>query len=219
MDSRCLLHPTLTLYHETRSTTALDGPSATESLLVSTTNGTYRSGNMALFGCRNIRNAQGRGGPPFSPHGDRRAVVPVNTVIESDEDYLFPLNESVAEDGHLRQSLGWPNNWYVDFLYVKAKTVDRIRNRPGIDQAWLHSWKIVHHPYFRMANGNVLQYAHQINGRKTWCKILVPYQVQFTPAVRWEDVKDWHSWDHGVHEVTEQMTVSVAIHLGLLPGL
>jgi len=169
---------------------------------------------MPVFGCRNIGNGS-RGGPPFSPHGNLRAVVPVNTVIESDDDFLFPLNKSIAEDGRLRQSQRWPDNWYVDFLYVKASWVDGIRNSPGIDQAWLDSWKIVNNQYFRMENGNVMWYAHKVSGRKTWCKILVPYNVNFTPPVRLEEVEDLHSWNHGVHEVTEPNTVFIAFHLGL----
>ena len=153
------------------------------------------------------------GGPRTSPHGNHRAVVPVSNIIESSQDYLLPLTRSIDGDGRLRQSDGYPDNWYINFLYVKAGSVDRIKSKFGMDQAWLDLWQIAGHEYFRFANGN-LRYAHRVNGRKTWCKILVPYQVLFTPEVRWEYPEDLHTWRFGHHEVTEAMTTRVAIELG-----
>jgi hypothetical protein len=85
------------------------------------------------------------------------------------------------------------------------------------DDTWLEQWRIENHPYFRMEGiQGSLDYSSMVNGCKTWCKILVPYPIQFSGDIVWESVKDLKSWSDGKHIVTERNTAEVGVHVGLL---
>jgi len=168
---------------------------------------------MPLFGCRKI--GYGGNGPSYSPHGNRRVVVPANTILQSPRDYLLPLSERLPVIGRLRQSQEMPKNWYLVFLYLEASSVAKMKSI-GND-TWLEQWRIENHPYLRMREiQGSLNYSYEVDGRKTWCKILVPYPVQFSRDIVWESVKDLKSWSGGMHRVTERNTAVVGVHVGLL---
>ena len=104
----------------------------------------------------------------------------------------------------------------MTFVYLKASSLIKLKS--GVDNAWLATWKIENHPYCRLAGfqGN-LEYAYTVRGRKTWCKFLVPYEIQFEPqTTTWEDVSDMKGWDGGRHVVTETNTARIMLQLELL---
>lgn len=168
---------------------------------------------MPLFGCRKV--GYGENGPSYSPHGNRRVVVPANTILQSPRDYLLPLSEHLPGIGRLRQSQETPNNWYLVFLYLKASSIAKVKSSDY--DTWLEQWRIENHPYLRLEGiqGN-LSYSYKVNGCKTWCKILVPYPIQLSRDIVWENVKDLKSWLGGMHIVTEMNTAEVGVHVGLL---
>lgn len=167
---------------------------------------------MPLFGCRTGWNGPDSR-PPHSPHGNQRAVVPLNTILPSSDDYLFPLSESLKGCGRLRQSIRSPDNWYIVFLYVKASATANLQTY--IDMAWMEQWRIEHHPYLCFEGTN-WAYASSINGRKVWCKFLIPYSIEFdAETTRWEMLKDLNSWTDGAHIVTEMNVGEMAKRLGL----
>jgi len=201
------------VYHETRNKET-DHASASEIITTYPMDGgQLRSVPMTLFGCRNIGNSLGAGGPPFSPHGNHRAVIPFETLFRSDLDYLLPLTANNPPNGRLQQSERMPNNWYVAFLFVKASDLEDVGQIVPAD--WLDRWRLANHPYVGLLGWN-FRYADQVNGRKTWCKILVPGQVNFGTEVRWEEPEDIGGWNWGLHGLTEVNTARIMNELGWL---
>jgi hypothetical protein len=167
------------------------------------------SKDMALFGCRKWNS----GLPTISPHGFNRAIVPVNTIFQNDDDYLFPLKE-FGDDGRLEQSYRSPDSWHLGLLYVKAETMDKLNSVfLDVGRAWNEEWKLRNHPYIQMRNGGqTLSYAGYIEGRTVWYDILVPYSIKFTPgSTRLDSVKDTREWlPPGWRPVTEFRTAARA---------
>jgi len=168
---------------------------------------------MTLFGCRNIGNGPQAGRPPFSPHGSHRAVIPAESLFQSSDDYLLPLTAKNPQNGRLQQSERMPKNWYVVFLFVQASDIETLGQIVPAD--WLDRWRLANNPYIYLSDGN-FYYAHQVDGCKTWCKILMPGQVNFGTEVHWEPTKDIRGWDWGLHAVTEVNTARIMIELGWL---
>jgi len=201
------------VYHETRNRET-DRASASEIITAYTKDGRqWRSVPMTLFGCRNIGNGPEAGGPPFSPHGSHRAVIPADSLFQSGGDYLLPLTAKDPQTGRLRQSERMRNNWYVAFLFVNASDIEDVGRIVPAD--WLDRWRLANNPYVHLFGGN-FRYADQVDGRKTWCKILMPGQVNFGTEVRWEATEDIGGWDWGLHGLTEVNTARIMIELGWL---
>jgi hypothetical protein len=169
----------------------------------------WTSTGMALFGCRQWRGKL----PTISPHGYNRVIVPVNTIFQNEDDYLFPLKK-FGDDGRLEQSVESPDNWHLELLYVEARTMDKLWNRvSNAERAWNEEWKLRNHPYIQMRNGDqTLRYGGYIDGRTVWYDILVPDSSQFTlGSARLDSVDDKRKWfPPGMREVTEIKTADRA---------
>jgi hypothetical protein len=162
---------------------------------------------MPLFGCRTWNESEDER-PAMSPHGNQRAVIAAETILQS-TDFLFPLTT------RLQSSQSSPGNWYATFLLIKTSSISTLQTAVNLD--WIKQYMIVNHPYFRLEGGS-LRYASFIDEKKVWCKILVPHEVKFdATTTRWESMEDLNSWTGvGRHDVFESRTGQIAKELGVL---
>ena len=160
-----------------------------------------RTRSMPVFGCRKYFG----GLPNQSPLGDQQYVVPAGMVFESIDDFLLPL-KALGPTGRLvQQQTGNTENWYCEFVYLRAKDIKAIGDVLNIDA--LSGWRLRNHPYVRLSNGFV-QYANTVYGNKVWYQILAPYRVDLRDAKHYS-IHDTERWMNMIREVTEPTTVDV----------
>lgn len=197
------------IYHENRESpkSIAIAPTLSEHLEYGGSSIPWKSEKMALFGCREWKQGVR---PTKSPHGNNRAVVAVTSILTDSDDYLLPLKQLDGKFGRLEQSVGWGDNFYFEFIYVKQSDVKALGKE--VDTEWIANWRIYDHPYLRLRD-HKLEYAREVGGHKVWYKLLVPYKVVFDTGTIWEEPDDIGGWDGGARRITEKKAAAIAMKL------